>query len=489
MTTKWDELKKQWALGMSGLASLKKANSLAEAPPEDETLLTHAKVSFVDDVKRYLSLNQVKHTFSLGAELFGAATPFLDKPTWWNAAKSAFAMGKVLVEDVEVYADDFFSGDEWTEPYSTDFNQTLVHVLQRLPYERIKTSQENSFVRVVTLPNGVKAGWSYLSDKMQFIDHLYVESKHLDDARACIKQMLWDQFKGKSLVMRRNNRVVLNGDDARVIFEVDDAFETKLSKRAKDYSEYLKLPLGAGVSRSVMFYGPPGTGKSTLARTVVELMNLRSFRIRIGDLGGLDNSTLFEAINIFEPDAVILDDFDRASGQAQLLETLEFFQQKVKLVIVTVNDRYELDDALLRPGRIDELVCIDKMDHEVVRHVLGQYGDGFDLVKDWPIAYIVEYVVRRTYLSTKQAAQSIEELVKRVKELDHYRDESDKDVMLRVLNERKARKSRKKAARKLTTQEIDLLDNGPSPDSLKDEPDAPDGDEGDAPVPLAAGDE
>lgn len=434
MSKSWEQFKREIGLNdcyeEEGMARRGKAR-MEQA---DDELLTGEGGTFVQEVKRYLSVTKVKRMFNLGSELFGAASPFLEKPTWWNAGKAAFAMGKVLVEDVEVWADDYFGGDEWTEPYSADFNQTLLNVLQRFPYERIKTAEETTFVRVCTLPNGVKCGWTY-HGRLQQVDHLYVETERLEEARDYIKKLLWEQYKGQSLVMRKNNRMSITGDDARVVFEIDDAFESKLSKRATDYAEYLKKPLSEGVPRSVMFYGPPGTGKSTLARTIVELMSLRSFRIRIGDLGGLDNSTLFEAINIFEPDAVILDDFDRTHTQAQLLETLEFFQQKVKLVIVTVNNRKSLDDALLRPGRIDEPILVDRMDDEVVKHVLGEYVDGFEAVKDWPIAFIGEYVKRRRFMTPEGAAESVRELSQRIADMDHYRDERQDDMskMIRLL--------------------------------------------------------
>lgn len=414
----------------------------ARMKTENEGLMMKEGGTFLEEVRRYLGVTKVKRMFSLGSELFGAASPFLEKPTWWNAGKAAFAMGKVLVEDMEVWADDYFGGDEWTEPYNSDFNQTLLDVLQRFPYERIKTAEENTFVRVCSLPNGVKCGWTYRGH-LQQVDHIYVETERVAEAKDCIKKLLWEQYKGKSLVMRKNNRMVLNSDEARVIFEVDDAFESKTSRRAMEYAGYLKRPFEEGVSRSVMFYGPPGTGKSTLARTIIEQMNLRSFRIRIADLGGLDNSTLFEAVNIFEPDAVILDDFDRAHGQAQLLETLEFFKQKVKLVITTVNNRKSLDDALMRPGRIDELILIDKMDEDIIKHVLGEYAaDGFDLVKDWPIAYINEYVTRRKYMSSEEAAKSVEELTYRVEEMAYYRDEKKTDFAQMLTLLKKAARTR-----------------------------------------------
>lgn len=399
----------------------------AKMAEDDNDLLITGGESFLDEARRYLSLTKVKRLAVLGTELFGAASPFLEKPTWWNAAKATFAVGKVLVEDVEVWADDFFGGDEWTAPYSDDFNQALLHVLQKFPYERLKTAEDNTFVRVCKLPNGIKAGWTYSGQNNQ-VHHIYVNTERLEEAREFIKRLLWEQYEGSSLVMRRNNRIALNDTEGRVVFEVDNDFESKSSKRASDMSAQLAKPIANGISRSIMFYGPPGTGKSTLARTLVEQLGLRSFRIRIADLGGIDSSTLFEAVSIFQPDAIILDDFDRANAQTQLLETLEFFQQKVKLVITTVNNRQMLDEALLRPGRIDILELVDRMDDDVIKTVLGDYIDGYDIVKDWPIAFITEYVKRRTYMTVEEAAESVKELTRRVRELDSYRDDPNSDM-------------------------------------------------------------
>ena len=404
---------------------------------DDSGLLQLDRTGMLEELGQYLSIGKLKRAVALGTKVGEAMSPFLEKPSWWTGARSLFSLCTALIEDVEVWADDYFSGDEWTEPYSTDFNQNLLKVLQRFPYERVKTTEDNTYVRICSLPNGVKCGWTYVGNS-RLVDHIYVETARLDEARECIKQLLWEQFQGKSLVMRKNNRAVLTSDP-RVVFEIDDAFASKLSKRATDYAAYLKRPLSEGVSRSVMFYGPPGTGKSTLARTIVELMGMRSFRIRIGDLDSLDNSTLFEAVSIFEPDAVILDDFDRAHGQASLLETLEHFKQKVRLVIVTVNDRRKLDEALMRPERIDELYLIDKMDEEVVKHVLGEYIDGFDTVKEWPIAFIGEYVKRRRFMSPEEAVESVKELALRVEEMTSRKEEEDIDRMVKMLERHQAR--------------------------------------------------
>jgi adenylate kinase family enzyme len=394
-------------------------------------------MSFLDELKSTLQVGRVKKMFRVGTEVFGACQPFIEKPTWWNAGKAALGIGKVLVDDVEVWSHDYFDGDEWTLPYSRDFNGTILGVLSKFPFQTMRTAEENSFVRIVDM-GGIKAGYIYNS-RLNTVDNIYVETSKLNEAREIIKKLLWEQFQGQPLVMRHNRRMVISSDEPRIVFEVDDAFHPMPSEKATEYSAYLKRCLDADVPRSVMLYGPPGTGKSTMARTLVETLGLRSFRIRVEDVSGLENSTLFEAITIFEPDAVILDDFDRAHAQAALLETLEFFQRHVKLVVSTVNDKSQLDEALLRPGRFDELVLIDKMDEGVVRLILGEYADGFETVKDWPIAFIQEYVKRRRFMSADEAAKSTEELARRVRRLDKYRGDQEEDEtgrMLRIMKKR-----------------------------------------------------
>lgn len=380
-------------------------------------------MGLIDEVKNTLNMGKVKKLFRLGTEIFGAFQPFIEKPTYWNAGRVAMAMGKVLVDDVEVWSENFFDGDEWTEPYSRDFNLTILQILARYPFTSLKTAEENSIIRLIDL-DGAKVGWTYHT-KLNTVDHIYVETDKLDQARATIKRLLWEQFQGQPLVMRHNRRMIIGSDEPRVVFEVDDAFHPLPSAQATKYAEYLKRCLDADVPRSVMLYGPPGTGKSTMARTLVETLDLRSFRIRVEDVSGLENSTLFEAISIFQPEAVILDDFDRAHAQAALLETLEFFQRHVKLVVATVNDKNNLDEALLRPGRFDELVLVDRMDEGVIKHMLGEYADGYEDVKGWPIAFIEEYKKRRRFMDPAEAANSMAELAKRVKRLDRYRDEGD----------------------------------------------------------------
>jgi SpoVK/Ycf46/Vps4 family AAA+-type ATPase len=270
---------------------------------------------------------------------------------------------------------------------------------------------------------GLKFGYIH-SSRNRAASGVYVETEKLGEAREEIKKLLWDTYKDASLIMRCNRKIVLADNETRIVFEPDNVFESMASKRAEDYSRYMQKCLDAGVPRSVMFYGPPGTGKSTIARTIIDMLNLRSFRIRVEDVGNIETSTIFEAIEIFQPDAIILDDFDRSHTQASLLETLEFFKYRVKLVIATVNNRNLLDEAILRPGRFDELIEVKQMDEEVVKKILGEtMADAFEVVKDWPIAFVQEYTKRRMFMTPEEAEDSTRELAQRVKRLEKYDDD------------------------------------------------------------------
>ena len=402
---------------------------------------TKLQTTATGELSNLLNVEQVKKVFRLGSEVFTYAQPFIDKPTWWNATKMCLGIGKIFVENFEVWTDAFFQGDEWIALCSDDFDAICHDVLDHYPVSTTTTSDKCKVIRVIDF-EGVKAGWVY-NTHFARVERIFVETKKLIEAKQIIKRLLWEKYKGQPIVMKKTVDVGQNSLNGfrlpTVTFEIDDAFKSMPSKKATDYSEYLKRCLDAGVSRSVMLYGPPGTGKSTMARTLVDNLELKSLRIRVEHLGSISNATLFEAITMFEPDAIILDDFDRAHDQASLLETLEFFQRHVKLVVATVNNKNNLDEAILRPGRFDELVLIDHMDEMVVKMMLGAYSDGYEDVKDWPIAFIQEYVKRRRFMSIDEAAATTKDLARRVKRLDKYKVEDDGGVkqMLDLLKKAK----------------------------------------------------
>jgi ABC-type cobalamin/Fe3+-siderophores transport system ATPase subunit len=378
----------------------------------------------VDALRDFFNLGKVRRIFRVGAEVFSAAAPFIEKPTPLNGAKAAFLVGKIIVEDMEVWPEDFFD-EGWDSPYPEDFTKIILRALKGKPYKIIKTSDESILIHMVHMED-VQFGYIH-NTKMDYVERIYVRIDKVERAKALIKAELWRQLKDDNIVLRQQkSQTPAYERTFSISLEADDAFRPMPSKRAGEYSKYLRKCIDAGVSRSVMLYGPPGTGKSTMARTIVDALGMKSFRIRVEDISHIDSSAIFEAINIFEPDAVILDDFDRSDMQAKLLETLEFFQRHVKLVVATVNNKNHLDEAILRPGRFDELVQIKQMDEDVVRAVLGDEHRGdFELLKDWPIAFIQEYVKRLRFMSPEEAKASTQELASRVKRLSKYEDDED----------------------------------------------------------------
>lgn len=375
-------------------------------------------------VRDFLNLGKVKRLVRVGSDMFSAATPYIEKPTPLNAARAVFMIGKIIVDDLEVWPEDYFD-DSWESPWPEDFTRIILKALKGKPLQVIKTSDEAMLIHVHHF-KGIKFG--YVANKRhEYVPEVFVQINAMEQAKAVIKEELWRLMKNDNIVLRQVKVKSATAEAFNSIsLEVDDAFRPMPSKRAGEYSRYLRKCIDAGVSRSVMLYGPPGTGKSTMARTIVESLGMKSFRIRVEDIAHIETSAVFEAISIFEPDAVILDDFDRSDMQAKLLETLEFFQQHVKLVIATVNNKNHLDEAILRPGRFDELLQIKQMDDDVVRAVLGEeHAFAYDTVKDWPIAFIQEYVKRLRFMNPEEAASSVKELAQRVKRLKKYDDEDE----------------------------------------------------------------
>jgi MoxR-like ATPase len=381
--------------------------------------------TFADEVRDFFNLGKVKRLFRVGTEVANAIQPFVERQTATNAVRSAFMIGKVIIDDLEVWPENYFS-DTWETPYPCDFNKIIIRSISHLPYKTIRTSEDSLVIHVVEFEK-FKLGY-LLNTKNNFVDRVYIDAKNLEEAKREMKLHLWNLLKDDNVVLRYDRRRNSNVDNDALSLDVDDAFRPMPSKMADQYSAYLKKCIDADVSRSVMLYGPPGTGKSTLARSIVNNLGMKSFRIRVEDISHIDTTSVYEAINIFEPDAVILDDFDRASSQSSLLETLEYFQRHVKLVIATVNNKKRLDDAILRPGRFDELVNVKTLDDDAIRAVLGnEYKDSFELVKTWPIAFIQEYVKRRRFMNPVEAESSVKELAHRVKQLASY-DEEDEDT-------------------------------------------------------------
>lgn len=360
-------------------------------------------------------INNGHDLLQMAHDVFDSAHKIIEKPTTWNIAKESMKIAQVLLTREIPGASDYFWGG-WDTVFPTEMSLVILDLLRDHEFRTIKMSDKTSMVRIVEIDE-CEFGWIAEEGKMG-ADDIWCRSEETNRARGIICELLWKKYGDKPLLVRKARGKDFEG---KIELEVDNKIPPLRSKKAESMAEYLRRCFEAGVNRSQLYYGPPGTGKSTLVRMVAHLLNLRTLRIRVEDIADLDSSLVHEIIQIFKPDSIIMDDLDRAPMIHHLLEMMDDLKRTVKLLAATVNDKSELGDAMLRPGRFDELHEFKHLEEEVIRAELGPENNHlYEQVKFWPIVYVQELVIRRKFMDEQDAIASMKELQARVKELDKY---------------------------------------------------------------------
>ena len=199
-----------------------------------------------------------------------------------------------------------------------------------------------------------------------------------------------DRAGGGLLAIGKNKARVYLEKDVKVTFE-DVAGVDEAKQELKEVVDFLKDParygrLGARMPRGVLLVGPPGTGKTLLARAVAGEAGVPFFSINGSEfvemfvgVGAARVRDLFEEARKKAPAIIFIDEID-ALGRArglygvggldekeqtlnQLLAELDGFDPKSGLVLIGATNRPEvLDPALLRAGRFDRQVLVDRPD-------------------------------------------------------------------------------------------------------------------------------
>jgi len=181
----------------------------------------------------------------------------------------------------------------------------------------------------------------------------------------------------------------LNQKDKITFADVAGAKEAK--EELKEIVEFLKFPkkfhdLGAKIPRGVLLLGSPGTGKTLMARAIAGEANVPFFNISGSEfvemfvgVGASRVRSLFEKAKKESPCIIFIDEIDavgrrRGSGLGgshdereqtlnQILVEMDGFEATNNVIVVAATNRPDvLDPALLRPGRFDRQVIIDKPD-------------------------------------------------------------------------------------------------------------------------------
>lgn len=133
-----------------------------------------------------------------------------------------------------------------------------------------------------------------------------------------------------------------------------------------------------GRTRAYMFYGPPGTGKTSFALAFAERVGSRVMRVDAKSFSMVSVTDIIFIIDALEPDFIMIDDIDKADVSVSLptiLGILSEIKQHTKntSLLLTANTIDRFDHGLLRPGRIDTWVSVDKPDELQRREIIMGY--------------------------------------------------------------------------------------------------------------------
>jgi len=174
--------------------------------------------------------------------------------------------------------------------------------------------------------------------------------------------------------------------------------------------------IGAKIPKGVLLVGPPGTGKTLLARAVAGEAGVPFFSISGSEfvemfvgVGASRVRDLFEQAKTNAPCIVFIDEIDAVGRQRgaglgggndereqtlnQLLTEMDGFEGNTGIIIIAATNRPDvLDSALLRPGRFDRQVVVDRPDFAGRLEILGVHARGKTLGQDVDL----EKIARRT---------------------------------------------------------------------------------------------
>ncbi len=215
---------------------------------------------------------------------------------------------------------------------------------------------------------------------------------------------------GKVMNFGKSRARLYNEEKKRVTFE-DVAGADEEKQELVEVVDFLKDPrkfaaVGARIPKGVLLVGPPGTGKTLLARAVAGEAGVPFFSISGSDfvemfvgVGASRVRDLFENAKKNSPCIIFIDEIDAVGRQRgaglggghdereqtlnQLLVEMDGFGANEGIIIVAATNRPDiLDPALLRPGRFDRQITVDRPDVKGREQVLKVHARNKPLAKD-----------------------------------------------------------------------------------------------------------
>jgi cell division protease FtsH len=224
---------------------------------------------------------------------------------------------------------------------------------------------------------------------------------------------LMNQMQGggsKVMSFGKSRAKRMSPDSPKVTYK-DVAGADEAVEELQEIKEFLENPkkfqaLGARIPKGVLLYGPPGTGKTLLARATAGEAGVPFFSISGSDfvemfvgVGASRVRDLFEQAKQASPCIIFIDEIDavgrhRGAGLGgghdereqtlnQLLVEMDGFELKDNIILIAATNRPDiLDPALLRPGRFDRQIVVDRPDRKGRREILEVHAKGKPLAKE-----------------------------------------------------------------------------------------------------------
>ena len=223
---------------------------------------------------------------------------------------------------------------------------------------------------------------------------------------------VWQFFIGRGMggspqgalsITKSQAKIYVEGEAAKITF-ADVAGVEEAKTELVEVVDFLKSPqrftqIGARIPRGVLLVGPPGTGKTLLAKAVAGEAGVTFFSIAGSEFvelfvgaGAARVRDLFEQAKKHAPCIIFIDELDaigksRAAGGFyggtdereqtlnQLLTEMDGFDPNIGVIVLAATNRPEtLDPALLRPGRFDRQVLVDRPDLSGRQAILSIYA-------------------------------------------------------------------------------------------------------------------
>ncbi|KKW30346.1 MAG: ATP-dependent zinc metalloprotease FtsH [Candidatus Uhrbacteria bacterium GW2011_GWD2_52_7] len=222
----------------------------------------------------------------------------------------------------------------------------------------------------------------------------------------------------RAMTFGQSNAREVNNKKNRITFN-EVAGNPEAKEELAEIVEFLKTPkkfadLGAKIPKGVLLMGPPGTGKTLIARAVAGEANVPFFHISGSEfvemfvgVGASRVRDLFSKAKKAAPCIIFIDEIDAVGRQRgaglggghdereqtlnQILVEMDGFDPNLGVIVVAATNRPDvLDPALLRPGRFDRRVILDRPDLKDREAILKIHAENKPLAEDVNLRRVAE---------------------------------------------------------------------------------------------------